>query len=106
MTEEFAIESFVHFSDDLDDKMRKRFKKFDHTAYYYVITRNEYWNRRDMAHDKNDIYKYTFVDLYDEMCNLFFWLDDGDKDMMYKIIILKNFINYKMHMERTGRSVA
>ena len=99
MTEELAIDSFEHFADDLDDKTRKKFRNFDYNAYYYIITRKEYWNRRGMAYKMADVYKYSFSELYDKMCDLFYWFDGGDTSKMYDIILLKNFINYKMSVK-------
>lgn len=99
MTEELAIDSFEHFADDLDPKVRKKFINFDQNAYYYVITRKECYNRRKMAYKMADVYKYSFSELYDKMCDLFFWLDDGDMSKIYDIILLKNFINYKMSIK-------
>ena len=100
MTEELAIDSFEHFADDLDQKTRNKFIDFDRDAYYFVITRKEYWRRRKMAYKKKDIFKYSFSELYDKMCDLFFWFDDGDLTKIYDIILLKNFINYKMSIKR------
>ena len=99
MTEELAIISFEHFADDLDSKTKKKFINFDRDAYYYIITRKKYWWRRKMTYKAKDAFKYSFSELYDKMCDLFFWLDDGDMSKISDIILLKNFINYKMSVK-------
>lgn len=99
ITEEFARESFSNFSEDLDSITKRRMKKLDRNAYNNIITQNKYYKNRDTYYPKKDVRKYSFEELYSTMCDLFYWLDEGRKDILYKIFLLKNFINYKIEME-------
>lgn len=96
MDEKFAIEIFKHFSEDMDVEIRDKFIDFSHYMYYSIMTTN-FWNPRvKMFFDAKDVSKYSFKELYNEMCDLFYRLDENDSSAMYDIFLLKNFANYKM----------
>ena len=77
MDEALAIDMFKHFSEDLDPKIRKMMKTDYHNAYYSVQ-------------------KYSFKELYEQMCDIFYRFDEGDTTALIDIFRLKNFVNYKM----------
>ena len=95
-----AKEIFEFFSEDLDKKIKKSLIKMDHNGYYSIVTQQTYSSCRPMYHNKNDIYKYSYSDLYEEMCCLFDDFESEKKDALGNIFSLKNFINYKMTKER------
>lgn len=96
MTEKNIIDVFTHFSEDLDPKIKKKFKNLDSSGYHSIIMSNKWWPSRNMPYDKKDVDNYSFEELYEQMCDLFYSLEDKNDDAIYKIILLKNFINYKM----------
>ena len=96
MDEVLAIDMFKHFSEDLDPKIRKTLKDYYYNAYYSVVVSNSWAPRRPMIHKKEDVQKYSFKELYEQMCDIFYRFDDGDPSALIDIIRLKNFINYKM----------
>jgi len=100
MDEELAYNIFLDFHKDLPRKMVKIMIDTDHNAYYLIITRNEYYPRRTLYHEKNEINYYSFKELYEEMCDLFSQFDDGKERAIYDIIRLKNFVNLKMMKEK------
>ena len=46
--------------------------------------------------EKKDVQKYSFKELYEQMCDIFYRFDEGDTTALIDIFHLKNFINYKM----------
>lgn len=96
MTEELARECFENFTEDLDPKIKKEFIKMDRWAYYYIMTVSTPWIKRPMMYRAKDVDNYSFKELYNQMCDLFYDLEEGNKTPMWKIILLKNFINYKL----------
>lgn len=99
MDELLAIDMFKHFSEDLDKKLKNKFIKCDRNGYYTIITQNKYYDRRPMAYKEHEAQKYSFRELYEEMCDLFYLFDEGYDYAIYKMILLKNFVNYKMQKE-------
>lgn len=100
MDEQFVIDIFMHFSDDMDPKMRDKFIELDRHSYYSVMV-SDVWNPKiSMAHEPEKVFYYSFRELYEQMCDLFWRFDEGDKSAMYDIFLLKNFVNYKMAKDR------
>ena len=99
MKNDLIIESFEHFTEDMDKKLKNNFLHMDRWAYYNILVSKYPWDHRPMKYNKKDVYVYSFEELYDQMCTLFYQIEDGDASKMYEIILLKNFINYKMSKE-------
>ena len=96
MDEALAIDMFKHFSEDLDPKIRKMMKTNYHNAYYSIVVSNSWAKRRPMFYREKDVQKYSFKELYEQMCDIFYRFDEGDTTALIDIFRLKNFINYKM----------
>ena len=96
MDEALAIDMFKHFSEDLDPKIRKMMKTDYYNAYYSIIVSNSWVPRWPMIHKKEDVQKYSFKELYEQMCDIFYRFDEGDITALIDIFRLKNFVNYKM----------
>lgn len=94
--EKFALESFKHFNEDLDVKTRQKFLDADRKSYYAIIVSNEWVPRTPMYFEAKNVDKYSFLELYNKMCDLFWDLDEEKERAIYDIFRLKNFVNYKM----------
>lgn len=100
MDEELAYNIFLDFHKDLPDKMVKRMIDADHNAYYSIITQNTYNFRRNTYHERNETRYFSFKELYEEMCDLFYQFDEGKESAIRDIIHLKNFVNLKIMREK------
>ncbi len=96
MDETLAIDMFKHFSEDLDPKIKKIMKTHYYNTYYSVVVSNLWAEKRPMFYKRKDVYKYSFKELYEQMCDIFYRFDEGDATALLDIFRLKNFVNYKM----------
>ena len=100
MNEEMAYNIFLDFYKDLPRKMVNIMIDMDHNAYYTVITQPVYSSRRSLYHSKEDTRYFSFKELYEEMCDLFYQFDEGKENAIRDIIHLKNFVNLKIMREK------
>ena len=108
MDENVAYNIFVDFHKDLPKNMIKLMTDIDYNGYYTVVTQIYYNPSRPLYHSKDETKYFSFKELYEEMCDLFYQFDDGNENIVHDIIHLKNFINLKIIKEgkKHGTSIS